>query len=95
MLLYCVQDIATHSHFCYVYIYLKQGGYVIGGVCLPFCLSFRVQDYWNSNKPISLKLGVMIGLMISIERTDLTFNDDPVRRIWIPDHFSVSLTIAE
>jgi len=37
----------------------------------------------------------MIGLMISIERTDLTFSDDPVRRIWIPDHFSVSHTIAE
>jgi len=54
--------------------YLRQGGYVIGDVCLSVCLSVCEQDYWKSNAPISLKLGVMI---LHINRNDLlTFVGD-------------------
>jgi len=33
----------------------------MGTVCLSVCLSFCERDYCKSSKPISLKLGVMIG----------------------------------
>jgi len=44
-------------------------------VYLSLCLSFCVQDYCKTNRPISLKLSVMIGLT---DRMNLTFGGDPL-----------------
>jgi len=57
--------------------YLRQGaGYAIGDVCLTVVLSFYVQNYYKSNQPISMKLGVMIGP--TNRKNCLTFGSDPV-----------------
>jgi len=34
---------------------------IIWPFCLSVCVSLCEHDYWKSNEPISLKLGVMIG----------------------------------
>ena len=44
---------------------------------LSVCVSFCEQDYWKSNEPISLKLGVMIGP--TIRKSWLTFGEAPVQ----------------
>jgi len=53
-----------------------------------FCLSFCVQDYCKSNRPILLKLIVMIGP--TSRKNWLTFGGDTIH-----DQLSTSLTIAE
>jgi len=53
---------------------------------LSVCVSVCQQDYWKSNEPISLKLGVVIGL--SNQNSWLTSRG-------APDQFSIFLTTAE
>jgi len=74
--------------------FLCQGaGHVIRSVCVSVTLFVCVQDYCESNQPISLKLRVVIGPTKS-EELILTFGVDP-SRIQIPDHFFTSFTIVE
>jgi len=58
--------------YCCVIITPPRRSYVTVVVCLSFvrsvCLSVCEQDYCESNQPISLKLGVRLGL--PIRRTD-------------------------
>jgi len=49
---------------------------VCHSVSLSVCLSVCRQDYYTSKQPISLKLGVMIGL--TNQKNLLTFAADPV-----------------
>jgi len=57
-------------------------------VCLSLVHSVCVEDYCYSNEPISLKLGLMIGPTILEELMTRSL-------IWVQDHFSPSLTIAQ
>ena len=67
--------------------YYPQQGYAMRFVCHSVCLSFCVceQDYYKSNEPISLKLGVMIGPTNRENRFTFSGNH------WVPDTDSRSL----
>jgi len=60
--------------------------------CHSFMHSVHEQNYWKSNEPISLKLGVITGP--TNQKNWLTFGGAP-DRLRIPDHLSIFLTIAE
>jgi len=74
--------------------------YLCTSVILSVCLSVCVHDYRRSNRPISLKLGVIIGPtnrknLLTFGRINPEIRIRILSRIRSPDHFSTFLIIAE
>jgi len=63
-------------------------GYAVQSVCLLFVLSLCEQDYYKSNRLISLKL--LLWLSLPMGRTDWLLMV-MYSRIWILDHFFTSM----
>jgi len=66
---------------------MRAGWFVCLYFCQYFCHSGCAQDYFNNNRPISLKLGVMKGS--TSRKNRLTFGGNPV-----PDTDSASLSTS-